>query len=189
MNILIILRLIPEILHPSPLDTQESLPELFKETNNIEPRIPHALQSSDFHLLPPKKIKTLIFCSGQVYYNLFKTRQVNALSHIAIVRVEQICPFPFWEVKKVVDFYEGLEEIVWAQEESMNSGCMFFFFDGLIFLAWLHVEPRFHTAIRESKWYKSGNVKSKKNHNHFNTFTFNRTILLHFNYYFSLFTL
>lgn len=103
------------------------VPELFTETNNTEPRIPYSLQKSDFKLLNPDKIKTLVFCSGQVYYNLYKARELNKLKDTAIVRVEQICPFPFWEVQKVVDYYgKGLEEIVWSQEESMNSGCTFY---------------------------------------------------------------
>ena len=115
--------MIPEVLHPSPLTAFGTAPEFFKENNNDEPRIPHSLQDSEFKLAPSSEIKTLIFCSGQVYYSLFKTRQVNDLKNVAIVRIEQICPFPFWEVQRVVDYYgQSLNEIVWAQEESMNSG-------------------------------------------------------------------
>ena len=138
-------RVIPEVLHPNALTGWEQNADFFKDNNCEEPRLPYPLQKSDgFDLLPPNQIKTLIFCSGQVYYQLFKARAVNDLKHIAIVRVEQFCPFPFWEIQKVVDFYgEALEEVVWCQEESMNSG------------AWQHVEPRLHTAIRESKWFKS----------------------------------
>lgn len=112
------------MLHPNPLSLPGKSPELFKETNNVEPRVPLALQQSEFKLSHPDKIKSIVFCSGQVYYNLYKTRQLNELKDVVIVRVEQICPFPFWEVQKVVDYYgKSLEEIVWAQEESMNSGC------------------------------------------------------------------
>ena len=161
-------RLIPEVLHPSPLfssefiqtDTAKTLPD-----NAIDARIPHALTSAEFpvalangvklenhkpllefKLLPPKKIRTLIFCSGQVYYLLAKARSLNQLNHIAIARIEQLNPFPFWEVKEVTDFYPNLEEIVYCQEESFNSG------------SWTFVEPRLDTSIRETDWYKSGKV-------------------------------
>ncbi|KAJ1539720.1 2-oxoglutarate dehydrogenase E1 component, partial [Nowakowskiella sp. JEL0078] len=140
-------RLIPEILHPNPLkDLELSVSDgTLWADNNKEPRIPHALsENAQFSLLPPTEITTLIFCSGQVYYTLYKTRELNKLNHVAIVRVEQLSPFPFWECKQVVDFYgSSLKEIVWAQEESLNSG------------SWLHVEPRLTTAVKNSDWYKT----------------------------------
>eukprot|EP00842_Homolaphlyctis_polyrhiza_P001163 jgi/Hompol1/2047/HPOL_002848-RA len=164
-------RLIPEVLHPNPLAEIEiagsnGVPDgapIVWSGNSQEPRIPFSLvsdpeapphlqdgavkqvPSSEFTLLPPNEIKTLIFCSGQVYYLLNKARALNNLRHIAIVRLEQLNPFPFWEAKTVVDFYkEGLEEIVYCQEESFNSG------------AWSFVEPRLETAIRASEWFKGG---------------------------------
>ncbi|KAJ3115849.1 2-oxoglutarate dehydrogenase E1 component [Nowakowskiella sp. JEL0407] len=162
-------RLIPEVLHPNPLKELE-LAEVVSDgslwaDNNAEPRIPYALCNSsdapleipgvnvaaspkEFKLLPPNQIKTLIFCSGQVYYALSKARELNDLNHVAIVRVEQLSPFPFWEAKQVIDFYgQSLEEIVWAQEESLNSG------------SWLHVEPRLTTSIKNTDWYKSDLAK------------------------------
>lgn len=162
-------RLIPEVLHPNPLvglkGHENENGEVCWSENNVEPRLPYALitnpvsppilttgkpklNSSDEHsfkLLPPSQIKTVIFCSGQVYYTLHRARQLNNLQHIAIVRLEQLNPFPFWEAKSVIDFYgQSLEEIVYCQEESMNSG------------AWTFVEPRLDTAVRSSDWYKSG---------------------------------
>ncbi|KAJ3157719.1 hypothetical protein HDU89_000096 [Geranomyces variabilis] len=146
-------RLIPEVLHPSPFTKLEVAHSPAQgglwAGNNVDPCIPHSLRSSDFELAPPEEIKTVIFCSGQVYYLLYRARQLNNLRNTAIVRVEQITPFPFWEVKSVLDHYgASLEEIVWAQEESFNSG------------SWTFVEPRFETAIRETDWFKSGKVSS-----------------------------
>ncbi|KAI8905581.1 thiamine diphosphate-binding protein [Gorgonomyces haynaldii] len=157
-------RLIPEVLHPNPLGTLSSDKEGYDQYsgNNLEPRLPYSLvndpqypvqrpngevepvAASSFSLLPPNEIKTLIFCSGQVYYLLHRARQANNLRHIAIVRLEQLSPFPFLEAKQVVDFYkESLEEIVYCQEESFNSG------------AWSFVEPRLETAVRNSEWFSS----------------------------------
>ncbi|KAJ3281197.1 2-oxoglutarate dehydrogenase E1 component [Borealophlyctis nickersoniae] len=148
-------RLIPEVLHPNPLADLKigqvaSDGSLLWAGNNQDPRIPYALSSQgEFELAPPNQIKTVIFCSGQVYYLLHRARAMNNLKHIAIARVEQISPFPFWEAKSVIDFYgESLEEVVWCQEESFNSG------------AWSFVEPRLETAVRETDWYKSGKGKA-----------------------------
>jgi 2-oxoglutarate dehydrogenase E1 component len=164
-------RLIPEVLHPNSLealthnDPATGLPLQSYAGNNVEPRLPYSLvkdsqyplqlegkeaaqpQPDGFTLLPPDQIKTVIFCSGQVYYNLYKTRALNNLRHIAIIRLEQLNPFPFWECKTVIDFYgKSLEEIVWCQEEAFNSG------------AWSFVEPRLHTAIQHSEWFQSEKV-------------------------------
>jgi len=169
-------RLIPEVLHPNPLSTssiEKTTPDLAEaenwQRNNSEPRIPYLLvqdkkyplsvdptgtgagsssvatTDDSFTLLPPDQISTVIFCSGQVYYLLSRARALNNLQHIAIVRVEQLTPFPFWEVQRVVDFYsQGLKEVVWCQEEPFNAG------------AWGHVEPRFETVLRNSKWMRDG---------------------------------
>jgi 2-oxoglutarate dehydrogenase E1 component len=159
-------RLIPEVLHPNalkPLESNASLGLKSYAGNNIEPRIPYSslkdsayptqssvplhIESDGFTLLPPDEIKTLIFCTGQVYYLLSKARALNNFRHIAIVRIEQINPFPFWECKAVVDFYgKSLEEIVFCQEESLNSG------------TWSFIEPRLTTAIQHSNWFKSDKV-------------------------------
>jgi 2-oxoglutarate dehydrogenase E1 component len=162
-------RLIPEVLHDDALEslsilgTKSQDKNLVWSGNSRDARLPYNMVSSpklepndsrsvtktsDFTLLPPNQIKTLIFCSGQVYYLLAKARAANNLNHIAIVRIEQLHPFPFWECKAVVDFYENLEEIVYCQEESFNSG------------SWSFVEPRLETAIRHSEWFKNGKGKA-----------------------------
>ena len=160
-------RLIPEVMHPNPLQVSPKPLEpstnpkkpgkdnvdvvYLLSGNNVEPRLPHALISNDgvakadaFALAPPSETKTVIFCTGQVYYLLYRARQLNNLANIAIVRVEQVSPFPFWEVKDIVDSYPNLEEIVWCQEEHMNGG------------AWQFIEPRMETAVRETDWWKGG---------------------------------
>lgn len=166
-------RLIPEVMHPNPLssdsideDSNASTPQSENwQRNNAEPRIPYSLVgdkayplangeviassgssmvNSEFTLLPPAQTTTLIFCSGQVYYLLSRARALNNLKHIAIVRVEQFTPFPWWEVRRVVDSYTGLKEIVWCQEEPWNAG------------AWSFVSPRIETVLRGSAFMKNG---------------------------------
>lgn len=136
-------RLIPEVLHPNCL-TSVDLGESYVG-NTSEPRIPYSLQTSTkgFSLLEPSEIKTLIFCSGQVYYLLYKARELNNLRHVAIVRLEQLSPFPFKECTTVIENYPNVTDIVYAQEESQNSG------------AWTFVSPRLETSLRATSLFKS----------------------------------
>ncbi|KAF9959949.1 2-oxoglutarate dehydrogenase E1 component, partial [Mortierella alpina] len=89
-------------------------------------------------LVSNDKIKKHILCSGQVYYALVKAREQNKINDVAISRVEQLNPFPYDRVKEHSEKYPNAE-VVWCQEEPMNMG------------AWLHVEPRIRTALRETK--------------------------------------
>ncbi|HEX2619095.1 MAG TPA: 2-oxoglutarate dehydrogenase E1 component [Phototrophicaceae bacterium] len=77
----------------------------------------------------PDKITRLVLCSGKFYYDLVgKTNdlppQTFRTDHpeVAIVRVEQLYPFPAKDLKAVVERYPNLQEIVWAQEEPKNMG-------------------------------------------------------------------
>merc|ERR1711964_529944 len=69
----------------------------------------------------PKSIRKLIFCTGKVYYELVEEREKQKIEDIAIVRVEQICPFPFDLVQNQLKQYPAAK-IVWVQEEPMNQG-------------------------------------------------------------------
>lgn len=86
-------------------------------------------------LVEPENIRRLIFCSGKVYYDILKERNIGNVDDVAIVRMEQISPFPFDLVKREAQKYPNAE-IVWRQEESKNMG------------AWSYVQPRFATALR-----------------------------------------
>ncbi|KAI9261804.1 oxoglutarate dehydrogenase, E1 component [Helicostylum pulchrum] len=90
------------------------------------------------HLASPEKITKHIYCSGQVYYTLLKARNQNKMNDIAISRVEQLNPFPFQAIKEHADKYPNAETI-WCQEEPLNMG------------SWLHVQPRFITALAETE--------------------------------------
>ncbi|XP_033193395.1 2-oxoglutarate dehydrogenase, mitochondrial isoform X5 [Bombus vosnesenskii] len=87
----------------------------------------------------PSNVKRIIFCSGKVYYDLKKARAEKELDDkVAIVRVEQISPFPYDLVKKEADKYANAE-LIWAQEEHKNQG------------AWTYIQPRFHTALNGAR--------------------------------------
>jgi len=83
----------------------------------------------------PKSMKRLVFCSGQVYYYLLKKRQLRKIKDVALVRVEQLYPFPFDLVSQQAALYPNAE-VIWCQEEPLNMG------------AWSFVAPHFATALK-----------------------------------------
>ncbi|KAM9477299.1 2-oxoglutarate dehydrogenase-like, mitochondrial isoform 2-T2 [Clarias gariepinus] len=91
----------------------------------------------------PETVKRVIFCTGKVYYELVKERkQLGLKDRIAIVRMEQISPFPFDLIKKEIETYSNAE-LVWCQEEHKNMG----YYD--------YIRPRFLSALSNRKpiWY------------------------------------
>lgn len=75
-------------------------------------------------------VTRLVFCTGKLYYDLLAQRK----PHVALVRVEELYPWPHEEVARVVDLYPGAAEVVWAQEEPKNMG------------AWSYVSPRLRVS-------------------------------------------
>ncbi|QMU60900.1 MAG: 2-oxoglutarate dehydrogenase E1 component [Gammaproteobacteria bacterium] len=72
------------------------------------------------------EVKKIIFCAGKLYYELAKARREHKITNTAIVRIEQLYPFPHEEVKQIANKYSGAHEIVWCQEEPRNQGAWFF---------------------------------------------------------------
>jgi 2-oxoglutarate dehydrogenase complex dehydrogenase (E1) component-like enzyme len=67
-------------------------------------------------------VKKIVFCSGKTYYDLFNERKNHKLdSQIAIVRIEQLCPFPFDLIKAELEKYKNAK-VCFAQEEHKNMG-------------------------------------------------------------------
>jgi 2-oxoglutarate dehydrogenase E1 component len=83
----------------------------------------------------PREVKRLVLCSGKLYYDLAAARaNGTSAKHAAIVRVEELYPWPHEEIARVIDRYGGIEEVVWAQEEPRNMG------------AWSFVWPRLRAS-------------------------------------------
>ncbi len=68
------------------------------------------------------KVKRVVFCSGKVFYDLLERRREQNINDIAIVRLEQLYPFPYSEMEAVVGRYSNAKEYVWCQEEPRNQG-------------------------------------------------------------------
>jgi 2-oxoglutarate dehydrogenase E1 component len=75
--------------------------------------------------IDPKKVERMILCSGKVYYDLLEKRRAEAREDIAIVRIEQLYPFPEEDLAEVLAAYKHLKHIVWCQEEPMNQGAWY----------------------------------------------------------------
>ena len=72
-----------------------------------------------------KKVERVVLCSGKVYYDLLEKRRAEAREDIAIVRIEQLYPFPEDDLAEVLAPYKNLKHIVWCQEEPMNQGAWY----------------------------------------------------------------
>ncbi len=75
--------------------------------------------------LNSKAIKRVVFCSGKVYFDLLQARETRELKDVAIVRIEQLYPFPADEYSSVLDQYPNAKDIVWCQEEPENQGALY----------------------------------------------------------------
>lgn len=73
----------------------------------------------------PDAVERLILCSGKVYYDLIEKRRADGIFHAAIVRIEQLYPFPEKELQEVLSRYAQLKTVVWCQEEPMNQGAWY----------------------------------------------------------------
>ena len=69
-----------------------------------------------------KDVKRLVFCTGKFYYDLANADFREQYPDVALVRVEQLYPFPVANMREVLDRYPNVEQIVWAQEEPKNMG-------------------------------------------------------------------
>ncbi|MDQ2993577.1 MAG: 2-oxoglutarate dehydrogenase E1 component [Pseudomonadota bacterium] len=75
--------------------------------------------------IKPATVRKVILCSGKVYYDLLEKRRDNKQNDIAIVRIEQLYPFPYDELKAELTQYPKATQVVWCQEEPKNQGAWF----------------------------------------------------------------
>jgi len=70
----------------------------------------------------PTDVKRVVFCAGKVYFDLLESRRTDGIRDVALVRIEQLYPFPTQEYAAVINKYKNAREIVWCQEEPQNQG-------------------------------------------------------------------
>lgn len=82
--------------------------------------------------MAPDQVRRLVFCTGKVYYDIAAAERPPQL---ALVRVEELYPWPHEAITAILERYAGVEEVVWVQEEPKNAG------------AWTFVAPRLRAAV------------------------------------------
>ncbi|HNP35604.1 MAG TPA: 2-oxoglutarate dehydrogenase E1 component, partial [Woeseiaceae bacterium] len=110
------------------------------------------LSNGEFRLVIPEpddievaKTKRLVFCSGKVYYDLYEAREAHKVRDVALIRVEQLYPFPIDEYAALLDEYAHVRDIVWCQEEPENQG------------AWYQIRHRLQDPLdNEQQLYYAG---------------------------------
>lgn len=75
--------------------------------------------------LEPEKVQRVVMCSGRVYYDLLEKRRADEIDDTAVIRVEQLYPFPEEQLEQVLSGYPNLKTVVWCQEEPMNQGAWY----------------------------------------------------------------
>jgi 2-oxoglutarate dehydrogenase E1 component len=75
--------------------------------------------------LNSKDVRRVVFCSGKVYFDLLKARREEGRQDVALVRIEQLYPFPNEEYQAALARYPSAREIVWCQEEPQNQGAWY----------------------------------------------------------------
>ena len=95
-------------------------------------------ENSSLNLEQDNNIKRVIVCSGKIYYDLLKERDSNYLSHIYLLRVEQLYPVPGKALIKELNRFKNAQ-LIWCQEEPKNQG------------AWSFMEPNLEVILSELK--------------------------------------
>jgi 2-oxoglutarate dehydrogenase E1 component len=74
----------------------------------------------------PKNVKKVVLCTGKVYYDLLLARRERELNDVALLRIEQLYPFPHKALETELKKYPALTHVVWCQDEPQNQGAWFF---------------------------------------------------------------
>lgn len=96
---------------------------------------------NDSSVKDPKKVETVVFVSGKLYYELLeeKEKRGDTADRTALVRLEQVYPFPDHKIEEIFKTYPKMKNLVWAQEEPQNAG------------AWSTVYFDFTTLLKKMK--------------------------------------
>lgn len=88
--------------------------------------------------LNPKDVKKIVMCSGKVYYDLVAHRRELGITDRAIIRIEQLYPFPHDDLEAILAPYTEVEEVIWCQEEPMNQGAWYSSQHHMLRALWAH---------------------------------------------------
>lgn len=121
--------------HPSVVSTVEELANgQFQEVIN------------DPAVTDKTKIKTLVFCTGKFYYDIIEQREKLGRDDVAVVRIEQLFPFPIDQIKAIIAEYTNADDLVWAQEEPKNMGAYGYMLMNFNWVSWRLASLRRYSA-------------------------------------------
>ena len=86
----------------------------------------------------PKQVRRVVLGSGKIFYDLLESRRAEGLENVAVLRLEQLYPFPLEQLIKQLKRYTQLKELIWCQEEPQNQG------------AWHQIRHRFLNIVGKS---------------------------------------
>ena len=75
--------------------------------------------------LDKQKVRRIVFCSGKVYFDLVQARAKEKMADVAIVRIEQLYPFPRQDYETALTMFPNAREVCWTQEEPENQGAWY----------------------------------------------------------------
>ena len=96
----------------------------------------------------PSQVKRVVFCSGKVYFDLAAEREKRGITNVALVRIEQLYPFPHDEFAAQLTTYASAPSVVWAQEEPANQG------------AWHRIQHYLRTHLKPGQTLSAAQRKS-----------------------------
>ncbi|MBT31849.1 MAG: 2-oxoglutarate dehydrogenase E1 component [Thalassobius sp.] len=76
----------------------------------------------DEYAKPYNKVEKVLMCTGKIYFDLLEKQQKDKRKDVAIIRIEQLHPFPETQVEKVLSKYKNMSKLIWVQEEPVNMG-------------------------------------------------------------------
>jgi 2-oxoglutarate dehydrogenase E1 component len=85
--------------------------------------------------IDPQGVDRIVLCGGKVYYDLLEKRREQGLENVAIIRIEQLYPYPEARIQAEILKYPNARRVVWCQEEPQNQG------------AWLFIAPRIYAFV------------------------------------------
>ena len=123
----------PGMERPLVVMTPKSLLRLPAATSSIDELATGGFQPllDDAEIRDPNGVKRVVLCSGKVFYDLAEARKKSEDRSVAIVRLEQLYPFPLKSIRETLAKYSNATELVWAQEEPQNMGGWTFIHDRL----------------------------------------------------------
>lgn len=111
------------------------------------------------------KVDRVILCSGKVYYELMDRRRKAKKDNIALIRVEQLYPFPAQQISAELERYPNLKGVVWCQEEAKNQGSWHFVMEQLLDVVKAPAALRYigpEAAASTAPGYKSMHLASQE---------------------------